>query len=156
MRTFLFLFAALTLSGNLLSQNDSAAVAVLEDGDLEKYAETVYPMSKEFKELGIKMEGKDEDMTAQWAATVEGKNILAKYGWDEKDFTAKFAAITWGYTYLMMKDEMDKLPEDQQAQMQIMMPMMSMYANLVHQDDMKLIKSHQDMLESAFKKLEEL
>ncbi|MEQ8325108.1 MAG: hypothetical protein RIC15_06175 [Vicingaceae bacterium] len=129
--------------------------AVLDNGDIEKYAETIYPMAVELEKLGMKMDGKEDNVAANWAANVEGQAILSKYGWNET-FAIKFAAITWGFTYLKMKVEVDKLPDDQKAQVQAMMPLFSTYESLVHPDDVKLVESNMEILEPAFKKLEKL
>ena len=140
----------------LCQTEGEAPIAILEQSDIEKYAETIYPMAKEFEELGLKMEGKEQNPGAEWAANAEGRAILAKYGWDENKFSKKFAAITWGYTYLMMKKEIDKLPEEQKVQVEAMMPMMSIYENMVHKDDLSLVESNMEILDPAFKKLETL
>ena len=94
-------------------------------------------------------------MAAEWEASAEGRAILEKYGWNE-EFGLKFGAITWGYTYLKMKEEVDKLPEEQKAQVTAMMPMFTTYEMLVHPDDIAKIKPNMASLDETFKKLEKM
>jgi len=137
------------------SFSQEAPVAVLEDGDVEKYAESVVPMTKEFKKLGLDMDGDPKNIGQEWAKDAEVKSVLEKYGWNE-EFALKFSAITWAYTYLKIKTEIDKMPDDQKAQAEAMMPMFEMYINMVHDDDIKIVETKMDQLDAAFKGLEKL
>ena len=148
--------ALLTLSlflFNLSFSQTDKPVAVLESDDIERYIETIVPMSKDLKELGIKMDGEEGNAAEQWATNAEARAILVKYGWNDS-FQMEFTAITMAYAYLRVKQEIDKMPEDQRVQAEAMMPMFAMYLNMVHEDDVKLVESRMDDLNTVFKELE--
>ena len=137
------------------SFSQEAPVAVLTDSDVDKYVETVVPMSKELKKLGMKNKGNENDPGQMWLENAEAKAILEKYGWNET-FATKFSVITWAFTYLKIKQEIDKMPEDQKAQAEQMMPMIQIYVSKVHEDDIKIVEAKMDQLDAVFKDMEKL
>jgi len=128
---FMSLIFGLSLAQELPKQ-------VLSSDDIDLFVKTSILMTKELDEMGIELEG-DKNV---WGANEEVKAILTKYGWDYQSFGQKFAAITLGYTYLAMIHNIDKMPETQKAAAEHMTETYTaMYKNLVHDDDLKLIKS---------------
>jgi hypothetical protein len=149
----IFTAVSLLFSSYLFSQEPP--VAVLTDGDLDKFIETVVPMSEELNQLGLANKGSQNDPGQMWLANAEAKAILDKYEWDET-FAAKFSAITLAYTYTKVKQEIDKMPEDQKAQAEQMMPIMQGLASMVHEDDLKIVEAKTGELEAVFKNLDKL
>jgi hypothetical protein len=148
----MFITAVFFFVSSSFSQKEP--VAVLSESDIEKYAETIIPMSEELEKLGVENEGYENNPGQMWLVNAEAKSILNKYGWTEA-FPTKFSAITWGYTYLRFRQEIDNMPEDQKAQAEQMLPMFQMYMAMVHKDDLALISAHMGELNEVFEEMGE-
>ncbi|HAW50975.1 MAG TPA: hypothetical protein DCX54_01415 [Flavobacteriales bacterium] len=149
------IFTAILLFIFCNSFSQEVPVAILSSVDVDRYIETVVPMSKELNELGDAHRGNEENPGEMWVASAEARAILEKYGWNES-FALKFSAITWAYTYLKIMQEIDKMPEDQKVQAEQMMPMLQLYTSKVHQDDLKIVEGKLDEIDLVFKDLEKL
>lgn len=117
--------------------------AVLTEAIVDRFIKSVKPMNEELKELGYDLTTEQE-----FIATVKVKAIMEKYGWNES-FAQEFTSITLGFSYLKMMENIDKMPEEQQQAMKDMYT--NQYKNLVHDDDLKLIKPKLIEIEAAFK-----
>lgn len=134
-QTFAILFMGLVFN---FVQAQESPKPVLNLDDIDLFVKTSVQMTKELDELGIETDGDSNT----WSANEKVKAILTKYGWAYQSFGDKFAAISWGYSYLTMINHIDKMPEDQkEAGEQMKKTYTEQYKNLVHDDDLKLIKS---------------
>lgn len=149
------IFTVVCLLFSSFSFSQKVPVAVLVDEDIDKFIETVVPMFKELNELGLNNKANEFNPGQIWLQNAEAKAILDKYGWTET-FATKFSAITLAFTYLKIKQEIDKLPEDEKAQAEQMMPMIQMYVSMVHEDDMKIVEGKTDELVAVFKDLDKI
>lgn len=133
-------FSAITICN---SQDQPTVTAVLSEATVDRFIKSVKPMNAELKELGYDLTTEQELVT-----TVKVMAIMEKYGWNES-FAQEFASITLGFSYLKMMENIDKMPEEQQQAMKDMY--INQYKNLVHDDDLKLIKLKLTEIEAAFK-----
>ncbi len=160
------LFPALLFFGlmfHIVRSQESTPVPVLNAADIDRFIQTIVPMSKEFDESDIETEGdvedtddmgmdyEEDDMDMDfdvWSTSAEAMAILSKYGWDAKDYGRKTAAIIWGYSYLVMLDKLAQISEDQKtATEEGIKTYTDLYKSLVHDDDVKLIKSKKKELD---------
>jgi len=134
-QTLAILFLSLIVS---LSLAQELPKPVLNLDDIDLFVKTSVQMTQELNEKGIELEG-DKNI---WSVNDEVKAILTKYGWDYQSFGQKFAAISLGYSYLTMINNIDKMPEAQKAAAEQMKETYAeQYKSLVHEDDLKLIES---------------
>ena len=119
----------------------------LTNADIDRYIETIIPMTEELEALGENWgDDMDEYSLRQTLESNEVMEVVEKYGWD-KDFGAKFMAITFGTAVVGMEAELEKLPEDQRAQVNAMMgAQMDAYRKAVQQADLDLLKKRYDDL----------
>ena len=133
-QTFAILFMGLLFN---FAQAQESPKAVLSLDDIDLFVKTSVQMTKELDELGIEPDGDSNT----WSTNEKAKAILIKYGWDYQSFGYKFAAISWGFSYLTMINNIDKKTEAKKATAEQMRKTYTeQYKDLVHDDDLKLIK----------------
>ncbi len=147
----------LLLMVNVVHAQDKTLNAHLTNSDIDRFVETVVPMTVELNQLDKELANTEKGGATpeQWAANTQAMSILKKYGWNER-YGLKAAAIVWGYTLAKMNQEVEKLPDDQKVQMQAMMPMLQQYESLVHKDDVALVKSNLVRIDKVIKDMEKL
>lgn len=143
MTNFKNILLVIFLSVIVIYTLEAQAKVVLTEAIVDNFINTVKPMNEELKELGYDLTNEEG-----LVATVKVQAVMKKYGWDES-FAQQFAAITLGFSYLQMMENIDKMPQEQQQAMKDMYT--NQYKSLVHDDDLKLIKPKLKEIEAAFK-----
>ena len=128
----------------IICHSHAQAKAILTEATVDKFIKTLKPMNKELKTLGYDLTEGDTDLVA----TVKVMAIMKKYGWGPS-FGQEFAAITLGFSYLQMTKNLEKMSQQQRQMMNDMYT--KQYKNLVHEDDLELIKPKLSEIEAAFK-----
>ena len=139
--------------------------AVLNDGDVQHFIKTVKPMTEELEALGHSLETEEEEVNPMdplgsmravmnaMMARDDVMSILKKYDWDES-FANTYLAIGAGYSYLKVTQEFESMPEDQKAQAQGMIDMMTQqFKTMVHDDDIAAVQPHMDALDVVFESM---
>ncbi len=140
--------------GSLQAQTGSsttqpAPTAVLVDGDVTKFIETLPKMQVEFEALGLAHDADQND----WLAHAKAQEILAKYGWDYLSFGIKWSAIASAYMYLKSTAELNNLSAEERAQAeQYMGAVLAQFRNSVHENDIALVRGHETALDAMFNK----
>ena len=136
-----------------------APPAVLSMADIDRFIETVKPMTAEFEAIPELNEDLEEEELESYEAVLqsfkeisdyeEARNIITKYGWDVDDYPQKMIAITWGTTYILMMKYTEEMPEEQAKAFRDLYG--DQYSKLVNEADLDLIKSRIADLEKVFK-----
>ncbi len=127
--------------------------AVLEQADIDKFVETVRPMTKELEALGVDLDKKESSGTMNpyeaLQANADAQKIMKKYGWGV-DFSVKWMAIGMCYAQVKMDEQLAMMPEAQREQAKKMMAMAnSKMAGMVNEKDLKLVKANKDKLDKV-------
>jgi hypothetical protein len=123
-------------------------VSVLKSQDIDKFIETLKPMSEELESLGVSLDNQENQ---NFGAAIQGNAqawaVVKKYGWDES-FAVKWMAISLGYAQIKIEEQLQMVPEGQREQTRQMMQMaMDQMGGEVGKEDMKLIESNYERLD---------
>ncbi|WP_258104867.1 hypothetical protein [Marinoscillum sp. MHG1-6] len=135
---------------------DAGSSSVLSNADIDRYLETIKPMAADFEALGESlnrgMDGPGQTLDAMFKSD-EVIEVVKKYGWD-KDFGQKFMAISMGTSYLVMEEQVNALPEEQQASYKEMISTQwEQYRSMINDDDLELLRPR---LAEIMKKMQEM
>ena len=157
LRTLLILLVAGFVFSNQSVKAQNELKPVLKPGDIDRFINTYEPMAAEFELLSDEIEEEDsENMTYDAVLRSfesgldnnEAVAILEKYGWEKSTYGKKIMAIAMGTSYLIVLNHIDEMPEEQGKAMAEIYT--KQYKNLVHEDDMKLLKPRITELEAIF------
>lgn len=142
----LFLLALFVLQGVIgFAQMPQA---VLTSGDLDKFINTLRPMSEELDALGVEV-GSEANTAEAMMANAKVMAILKKYGWDSTMWV-KWSSIAMCYSKLKMDEQLAALPAEQRAQMKEMMKMAGQSLDtMVNAEDLKLVKAKMSQLDAV-------
>jgi hypothetical protein len=138
---------------------------VLKDGDIEHFIKTFKPMTEELDALGHDFEDEEEDEDEMDPAAAfanlrasmkeimakdEVLTILKKYDWDE-NFIDIYIAISMGYYYNKMNNELEKMDDEEK---EVSKPFMDLFLDqfklLVHKKDLEMLQDHMKELDVVF------
>lgn len=121
--------------------------AVLKSGDVDKFINTLKPMSKELEAIGISV---DSNSTPEaMMANAKVMAVLNKYGWDASMWV-KWSSIAMCYGKLKMDEQMAALPAEQREQMKQMMKMAGQQMDeMINPEDLKLVKAKMSQLDAV-------
>jgi hypothetical protein len=137
--------------------------AVLKNGDVEHFIRTFKPMTEELDALGYDFEDEDEEEANPMAAFAnmratmkeimtenEVSTILKKYDWDE-NFIDVFIAISIGYAYNKMINEIEKMDDSEKEMAKPFMDLfLDQFRQMVHKKDLEMLQSHMAALDPLF------
>ena len=140
----------------VIAQNELKPV--LNSGDIDRFISSYEPMGSEFELLSDQIE-EDEDWDDMTYDSVlrsfesgldndEAVAILNKYGWEKSTYGKKIMAISMGTGYLIVLSRIIDMPEEQGKNMLEIYT--KQYENLVHENDLKLLKLRMTELEAIF------
>jgi hypothetical protein len=157
LKTLLILLVAGFVFSNQSVKAQNELKPVLKSSDIDRFINTYQPMASEFELLSDEIEEEDdENMT--YVSVLKGFEsgldnneavaILEKYGWEKSTYGKKIMAIAMGTTYLIVLKHIDDMPEEQGREMLEIYT--KQYKDLVHKDDLKLLKPRITELEEIF------
>ena len=158
LNTLLILLVAGFIFSNQSVKAQNELKPVLKSADIDRFVNTYKPMAAEFELLGDEFEDEEDSEDMSYDAVLRGFEsgldnneavaILEKYGWEKSTYGKKIMAIAMGTSFLMVLSRIDEMPEEQGKAMAEIYT--KQYTILVHEDDMKLLKSRLTELEAIF------
>ena len=158
LRTLLILLVAGFVFSNQSVKAQNELKPVLKPGDIDRFINTYEPMFSEFELLADEIEDEEDSENMTYDAVLrsfesgldnnEAVVILEKYGWEKSTYGKKIMAIAMGTGYLIVLKHIDDMPEEQGKAMAEIYT--KQYKNLVHEDDLKLLKPRITELEEIF------
>ena len=158
LKTLIILLVAgfILSSQSLKAQNELKPV--LKSADIDRFINTYEPMAAEFELLADQFDDEEDSESMTYDAVLrsfesglnnyEAVAILEKYGWEKSTYGEKIMAIAMGTSYLIVLKHIDDMPEEQGKAMAEIYT--KQYKNLVHEDDLKLLKPRITELEEIF------
>jgi hypothetical protein len=141
---------------SLKAQNELKPV--LNSGDIDRFINTHKPMFSELELLSDEIEDEEDSDNMTYDSVLrsfeygldndEAVAILEKYGWEKATYGKKIMAIALGTGYLIVLKHIDDMPEEQGKAMADIYS--KQYKNLVHPDDLKVLKPRITELEGFF------
>ena len=157
-KTLIILLVAGFIFSNQSLKAQNQLKPVLKSGDIDRFINTYESMVSEFELLSDEIEDEEdwENMTYDSVLRSfesgldndEAVAILEKYGWEKSTYGKKIMAIAMGTGYLIVLKHIDDMPEEQGKAMAEIYT--KQYKNLVHEDDLKVLKPRITELEKIF------
>jgi hypothetical protein len=158
LKTLLILLVAGFVFSNQSVKAQNELKPVLKSSDIDRFINTYQPMASEFELLSDEIEDEDDSENMTYDSVLrsfesgldndEAIAILVKYGWEKSTYGKKIMAIAMGTTYLIVLKHIDDMPEEQGREMLEIYT--KQYKDLVHKDDLKLLKPRITELEEIF------
>ena len=158
LKTLIILLVTGLIFSNQSVKAQNELKPVLKSGDIDRFINTYEPMFSEFELLSDEIEDEEDFDNMTYDSVLrsfesgldnnEAVAILEKYGWEKSTYGKKLMAIAMGTTYLIVLNHIDEMPEEQGKAMAEIYT--KQYKNLIHEDDMKLLKPRITELEAIF------
>ncbi len=137
----------------------SKEVSILNESDIDKFIETIVPMTKELEALSLEIEESSPN-DQNWEAMLAQPKVVAildKYGWDN-GFFAKSMVISMGYAYAKGMEEYDKMEDDAASQQAktMMKQMMGPMMEQMNDADLALVASNTAKLDDVINEMNEM